>query len=473
MDMKRFFLYAIAIAALALAGCGGSGSTMVEMDTETPPVTTTPPAPPDEDDMDKETATGFTEHEMAFVRGIVNPRVADDPTTSRPTDHNSRPGQTAGEELGVVAGGMADTTGDNTPKTHLPKTSIGTSQLGEPDSPWKTVGSEKDLGTFVTQTYERTVRGVTDTVNLYSNIDDPKAVPYLTYYASGTAANRPGLASATAAGVLTFEVEGAFDTDYGSLFEASAFPTDDKDDKVYPDADAKAFDGSFNGIAGKFTCGSAGAGDCTATANKKGVLATLVGEWTFKPDGDAKDIKVADASYDADYLSFGYWISENTTASGSRFEVGTMYDGSQPFLNSSILVLRGNATYVGEAAGAYARKGENPAAGEFTGHASLTASFAAGDPTISGSISRMVDGGTEIDPTWTVELQKATVEATGDQATFDGATPRGGNWRGGFFGTPAEATGDAAERYPLGAAGDFTGHFENGHVIGAFGATRR
>lgn len=372
---------------------------------------------------------------------------------------------------------MADTSVPNvTPTSHIPKTMIGTQDILDNHSPWLPKGRKNTLGSFISQTYEKKRRGLTDTVTLFSNIDDPKAVPFLDYYADNDTDNRPGVAASVPAtegdtyGVLNIQNDEV--GTYGSLFKSDRFPRANKKSITYGqgtgdnvDSD-RTLQGSFNGVDGTFEC----SGSCTAEANDKGVLISLTGEWKFKPKGDVKTLTVPDAEYDSNYLSFGYWISETTTASGSRFEVGTLYDGSQPITNT-IAGMTGTATYIGEAAGAYARKGDNPAVGEFTGHASLTADFGDGTKlgTIKGTISQLVDGDQVIDQSWTVELQKANIEFANSLVTFDGQTPRGGNWRGGFFGT----TGTDANDYPRGVAGDFTGHFENGHVIGAFGATRR
>ena len=63
----------------------------------------------------------------------------------------------------------------------------------------------------------------------------------------------------------------------------------------------------------------------------------------------------------------------------------------------------------------------------------------------------------------------------GTDDNFTGATSAvpaaAGTWNGTFFGN-ADTTDDADEQYPTAVAGEFDGHFRNGHVAGAFGATR-
>ena len=489
---RWWLLAAISILALVVAGCGGNGGGTMMAEPDPPPVA--PPPPPMEEEEEEEEMmmpTELTDREMAFVRGIVNPSVADDPTTSRPTGHVSRPGQSSGERLVVTQGGEASTAVAPTPPqfsppAHMPTTSLGSQNINASGSPFEKVGSEGTLGSFMVQTYEKTTRGVTDTVTLFSNVDDPKAVDYITYYGgpdSTALANqsRPavdGAVTSASTGVLNIDETAATIATYGDLFQSSRFPTANNRNITYgtaasDDTDSdRILQGSFNGVDGTFKCNGAA---CSAEANANGDLIDLVGDWTFTPKGDLKTLKVPDAKYDSDYLSFGYWISETTTASASRFEVGTLYAGSQAVEVPAALT--GTATYVGEAAGAYALKGDNPKVGEFTGSANLTANFGnAIDElgTISGTISDLVDGGEAIDPSWTVELQEANIVGpTGTNATFDGQTPRGGNWRGGFFGSGVSTPPAAASDYPRGVAGDFIGHFDNGHVIGAFGATRR
>ena len=150
-------------------------------------------------------------------------------------------------------------------------------------------------------------------------------------------------------------------------------------------------------VPGMFICTAAAGTTCRATADKDGKLValgttdgttlTVSNDWAFQPDGDLKTLKVEMAQYDADYLSFGYWVSERETASTSRFAVGTFYAGSQAYTGAAgtttdgptaIAALVGSVTYAGEAAGMYAIKGDATAAGDFTANADLTARFGGG-----------------------------------------------------------------------------------------------
>ena len=54
-------------------------------------------------------------------------------------------------------------------------------------------------------------------------------------------------------------------------------------------------------------------------------------------------------------------------------------------------------------------------------------------------------------------------------AHFTGSTTGGGTWSGNFYGD----TGTGGAAIPPHVAGQFTGAFNNGNVMGAFGATKQ
>ena len=197
--------------------------------------------------------------------------------------------------------------------------------------------------------------------------------------------------------------------------------------------------------------------------------------------------------------------------------------------DTQIKQLVGKATYDGSATGLYARKmlttedgrvvvGTPVAAGQFSADVSLTAYFGNDGATVNspadgeiadlklgdipdnktfhiqGVVDNFQDMQREmIDPSWEVDLNAAEFGTSTTRAnTFKDTTGSGnlaGEWSGGLFGdatdfTAADGanpleTGDSrslglanSTNYPTGVAGEFTGHFTNGHVIGAFGATR-
>ena len=71
-----------------------------------------------------------------------------------------------------------------------------------------------------------------------------------------------------------------------------------------------------------------------------------------------------------------------------------------------------------------------------------------------------MDGGEVIDPSWTLKLDK--ISGSDLDVTPGNATA---NWDGRFYGTDGT-------QMPTGIAGKFTGAFNNGEVVGAFGATK-
>ena len=160
-------------------------------------------------------------------------------------------------------------------------------------------------------------------------------------------------------------------------------------------------------------------------------------------------------------------------------------------------------------AGLYARKefsvtdgdvvGTPVAAGQFSADVGLTAHFgntstagvvdaghiSANETfTISGTVDNFQDANGDMISDWSMTLNSAHLRAGGEGASanteytgsFSGTTGKDtlGQWTGALFGdstVDTTAGENAATMYPSGVAGEFTGHFTNGHVIGAFGAT--
>ena len=256
--------------------------------------------------------------------------------------------------------------------------------------------------------------------------------------------------------------------------------------------------GMLDGAPGTFTCADAG---CTLTTDADGKLSGASDNWYFiASEGATVDVN--------DYLRFGFWLNESTDSDGDpSYDIDAFYGGAMattPRTDYQSADLRGTASYSGAATGAYMRKTFNEdgtvnpvAGGQFTATAALMANFAdinnADDQStiplslrqsISGNISNFMDGGEAIPGNWELELMRAPFDALVDvqnvNEDFNGATSGGegtvpGKWAGMFFGPVAldsnGVTDMNAAEYPTGVAGEFTGHFNTGHVIGAFGAT--
>ena len=508
----KWFFLSVILLALVVGGCGGNGGNGNQMtgnmdDDDTPTMecpagqtgiypncmTPPPPAP----------AGGHN----AVINGIVNPETAGDPSMPGPTTKNNRPGKLTdnSEVFKVEPGSLGG----------KPKTTIGTGanganadelNLDELDKDDMTAGAapksyegqfmnqnmDSMLGGFAGSVHEKmTGEGddkVVDTINVFTNMDAAKSARYDEYYPSdGRTAD--GVTSAdTARGILTFAT--GQDTGKLDLFSGSKIPTGANQSFSIPGADVGGTDvkenefmGTFNGVAGTYTCGGSA---CTAVTDGMGKLTLGGGTLTFTPtEKDPMKIMLPGVSYDPDYLSFGYWVRTTGEGDDTKYGVGTFFDGSQPI---TAVTLEGEATYSGKAAGMYGRKTLNQyglvvsgseTSGHFTADANLTARFGGPDVAenkqnkIEGTVTNFMDGGEMISPNWELKLNAATIsaDATGtfNKETVGGGTE--GNWIGQFYG-PDTTTTDESERYPGGVAGEFTGHFTNGHVIGAFGATK-
>ena len=350
---------------------------------------------------------------------------------------------------------------------------------------------------FAASVWEKPADG--DSVVLYTNKRAAKGARWSVYYGEdepGAGEAADGFAwvarnfavySVDGAGVIDIEENSV--NDGHELIDAAMFPTGKGAGIAYPDNDTDpdnafevAFAGTFHGVAGTFECTNDTAA-CAAENNADGDLASLTGAWTFTPD--STDSTVAGVQTDVDYLDFGHWVRTVDAAAGPSYTVDAFYRGEAP--HGDVGGLTGTATYKGGAAGLYARRayaaggdGAVTAAGRFTADAALTAKFGGDDVatndrfSIGGTIDNFMDGGKAIDAAWTVELDKIggngagtfNIGSNADQESFTGGTTTGGGaWSGKFYG------GSGADA-PTGVAGRFTAAFDNGGVIGAFGATK-
>ena len=345
--------------------------------------------------------------------------------------------------------------------------------------------------------------------------------------------NRDAVTAITATGVLridTADIGG----NHG-LFSSTAFPSASSQTYIYVNDDAstpnmneekyggRTLDGMFNGVPGKFSCSG---GTCSAGTDDKGNLNALTGDWIFTPS--AGDHMIAGGSHDNDYLAFGYWLQSTGEGDATAYKVGTFASGSMPFgtqiadgeIASAVSALTGDATYTGSAIGKFVTKtdidGDNkgPVAtgsGEFTAFTTLTAIFGGNANTakrdmftISGMVHDFVltnnSDDTTINNNWVLNLQSAPfatreydpvtgevtdVDLSAHTNTFNGSTSgmedgTAGRWEGGFYGPSPDTNPDEGGKnqygttnYPSGVAGEFIGHFEDGHAIGAFGATTK
>ena len=172
---------------------------------------------------------------------------------------------------------------------------------------------------------------------------------------------------------------------------------------------------------------------------------------------------------DTAYMDLAYWLKSTEADDGTiDYEIGTLAHGNQDTGYGGLSGVTGTAKYAGPATGWYVR---NTAAGQFTANARFTASF---QGQMGGSIRGVVDGFKNrlqklINPSWKLTLVSPT-DFQGDEVFVGVATGTGapGTWRGRFEG---DSTGGAT--IPTAVTGVFHGHFSDGHVAGAFGATEQ
>ena len=190
-------------------------------------------------------------------------------------------------------------------------------------------------------------------------------------------------------------------------------------------------------------------------------------------------------------MQFGYWPQGTEGEDGITYEISTFAGGSLVFTVSNARTLTGSASYADPATGMFVKKtfdeggvATPSSSGQFTANANLMGYFSQDTDmtiapgllnSISGTVMNFMHGGEMIDGKWMVELMRAGF-GTGDTTTdepFTGATTGDGQWQDRFIGTfgTDDDTTPAVGTPPSGVAGEFNGHFTNGHVIGACGAT--
>ena len=355
---------------------------------------------------------------------------------------------------------------------------------------------------------------------LYNNEENPNPRRYATFFAQANTDTRPGfVADSDAAltggtgltGQLTFDFTSGIGT-HTDKFDFSGFaeePGNAFDLKNANDPDTEGADheriGSFYGIDGKYICTTTGeGGTCSARVNSSGAL-VFTGTWAFRPDSysegedasatngnRATGTMVAGVVPDPEYMVFGYWVEVTTDSNGEEtYKVNISNSGMGTVSTAG---MEGTATYAGPATGLYMKKTIDSdgsptspfSSGQFTADAMLSASFGGGTVgtshtfTVQGTISNFVDSNNDEIADWTLMLNRGdanSIDGSGvvtETGTSGCRTCDPGEWSGNFYGTNNGADNDStttADNRPAAMTGVFNGHFLNGHVAGAFGAS--
>ena len=300
--------------------------------------------------------------------------------------------------------------------------------------------------------------------------------------------------------VYPFDVDDNGDGDYDSLLLISS-DWDNIGGGIIPtilNDKETVMDRTLDGAPGTYVC--ANVAGCIITINASGNVNTIVGNMHFTPDTGAT-VNVPDP----DYMYFGYWLQESEDGDGDpTFEIAGMYWGAVPSPIYDVQQLEGSATYEGAATGLYVRRWTDTnndvlrrRTGQFTADAVLSANFGGGDiamndqysisGTISNFMANIVGRNRAIDSNWNVQLDAAnfvadgggyttfansTQDVDGSGSPISGAAATG-DWSGYLLGEVNTVAPGESDSHPSGVAGVFDGHFNNGDVIGAFGAERQ
>ena len=265
-------------------------------------------------------------------------------------------------------------------------------------------------------------------------------------------------------------------------------------------------DSLFLGQSGGFTCKSESNGTyCALSLDKDGfivvalyrdagsaVIANDKATLKFvseKNHDDLKDEEVKFMRPDTTYMTMGYWMSEDgdiiDTFAKARYWYGDVSE-TPTGLTSNIGLVKGNATYKGQAVGAYVlNKGKMQGTdidlyrGEFQAEVELTADFGRSisnnnDPfKVEGTIDEFKSFTRDSDDlsSWELTLNESTVNTPG--GAFRGTTTGGGEWQGQFYGNTGIEMPGADNDFPEAAVGEFSGDFGNhNEVVGVFGTEK-
>ena len=511
--MKLTSILIILLFAFTLAACGGGGSSGPaatdgmdpdgmddDMAMEECPAGHTGTYP---DCVDPAVEAAEKAKIMGLTAAIADPDGDDKLSEADELTNSARPSATimlaAGGTITVIEGSVNDMLGKN-------DTNIPNAQEFQ-----KASQSRIGLGNgYEVSVYQRTKAKKMDTLTVYSNVMPAGSAPWNTHtWPADSGLSADGGEGATnetktTYNVVTFSTTAPIDSDVVGRMTGSGIPPGAGTNRgIKADDD---FSGTLYGVPGKYACSDSGA--CTLTRDADGDL-MVTGAFTFTPSETVTDTDdmhmVEGVILDPDYLIFGYWMQEQEATQGTKYGVGVFAEGNQDYTVSRIATLQGTATYEGPATGMYAKKdlsveggevvGTPSAVGQFSADASLTAHFGSTDSgtpvngsdkispaealTVSGTIDNFMDaGGDMINANWSLSLDAAELDGVNtDGDAFNGdttGTGGTGKWSGQFYGNPPTTTPATpqSQMYPQSVAGEFTGHFEDGHVIGAFGATR-
>lgn len=423
----------------------------------------------------------------------------------------SDPAACADNRLLMVDGNKVSTTGADAKKFTMSS-----------DAPPMLMGFEGSVHTRADrETATATMPRVTDEVTVYTNQEDPTPTPFsggengvytLNTGGAGTA-DDPNTAltiSATITDAVTMGKNGTTVMDLVSITQhrpsaGTSTITFGKDSANT----IKSLSGTFDMAPGTYECATT----CMATINTDGKLTVDIAgagaaTVTFVPASGAMV-----PAPDTDYLTFGYWVQTSTDMEDEATTMiapfatgkGTVYSADNATTYAATITSGStvSATYTGPATGMFVHKTDvdgdgkglvPTSSGQFTAEANLTANFTNstdGDlgtnyqNAIHGKVSNFMNSSTgQMIEGWELTLDPA--KFAGNDTTFDanarggftfGNTTSGGKdapaggWRGSFYGPSTAADGTTAIQ-PGSVAGEFLGHFANGHAVGAFGATK-
>ena len=216
---------------------------------------------------------------------------------------------------------------------------------------------------------------------------------------------------------------------------------------------AQTMDASYDGIPGDVHCLGT---DCKVEDGK------LTGSWYFSPtEEEAYYRKVGtatDYTPETMYARFGHWISETDNDDDAVINTYATGPTTSPSWTVNTDLTDKTATYTGDAVGISLAKTfktdgtvDQINSGAFTADVTLTATFHASTPLLSGEITNFE--GNAVGSTWEkITLEEAAVSGGNVTDGVSSATGRDGVWT-------AISYGPDGNTRPTGIYGGFNAHF--------------
>ena len=189
-------------------------------------------------------------------------------------------------------------------------------------------------------------------------------------------------------------------------------------------------------------------------------------DFGMDPDGDSNPIGATD------WLAGGIWVYKPDSGSANDYEFGAFADGADPYVDSEIASVTGQADYEGAATGVYTDGTSNEF---FNAEVALAANF--DTDVISGTVDSFEVDGVLVSGDPVLELRQASFSSSnffkGDTSTPAGQPFEGDAWSGKWGGQFYNGSGSDQPGAVAGTFGAVNDNDDGESIVGVFGAYKQ